>query len=121
MAIIKVTASGNYSVQVTDQYGCSKTSSCFNVTLTGLKRYTANMFGLKPNPAKGNVIVYHPAGLDNGSIEIYDITGRMLLTQSTSGSNSTNVNLTALAEGTYFVKVYENSKAIYRTKLILEK
>lgn len=60
-----------------------------------------------PNPAKNNVKV-SVSGSQNGSITLSDIAGRVIYQGQVNG-NETNIDLTKVANGVYFLKYVDNN------------
>ncbi|MEZ4917624.1 MAG: Ig-like domain-containing protein [Saprospiraceae bacterium] len=72
-----------------------------------------------PNPAQ-DVLNLHLNGQGKmESIQVFDITGRMLLEQNAFGSQSDQINLGALHDGMYLVRVRSLDGAVYTKKFQL--
>jgi type IX secretion system substrate protein len=73
-----------------------------------------------PNPAVDNVTVNIGNTVSAGTktIELYDINGKLVLGKNTDNS-STQLDLTSLSKGTYFVKVSDDSKKVVAVKMIM--
>ena len=97
------TATGDYKVTVTVG-GCSITSTCVTVTTLGTDSFTINS-GLKiyPNPTNSNVTVEF-ANLTNAKLQVIDINGKVLMTQSLNETNN-NINTNGLPAGMYMFKI----------------
>lgn len=72
--------------------------------------FKAGMLNIMPNPAKEKATVVY--ALDNSSnvtVSVYDLTGRLLLSNSlgkqAKGQHSTTVDLSGLSTGTFILKV----------------
>jgi pectate lyase len=71
-----------------------------------------------PNPAANFVAVSHPKAIVGASLRVLDAVGRNLITTEVSaGVNITNMNISALNPGNYFI-VYENGPNRLVTKLV---
>lgn len=71
-----------------------------------------------PNPSQGDLSV--TSNLKDCIFEVYDITGRNVLTQKLN-ENETKVNVSSLNNGTYLYKISKNGKTVKADKLILNK
>ena len=77
--------------------------------LTGIKSETTNnIISLYPNPSSGKVKIRLSDSklLDNGQIEIYNMTGKKVYGSEIKIQNS-DIDLTALPNGIYIVKIYD--------------
>lgn len=76
-------------------------------------------FDLYPNPAQNFVTISIDNEIvKNGSITIFDIEGRIVLTQSING-NSTILNTTNFAKGQYVVQMQNESAIIGKRQLVI--
>ncbi len=73
----------------------------------------ATEFKIYPNPTTGNVQLPQ---LDLERLEIYDLTGRLVLTQQQPGNN---VDLTDHPAGLYLLKMYAGNE-VYSAKIVKE-
>ena len=63
-------------------------------------------FSIYPNPAKGNIYIGWNEGMTgDASISIVDIAGREVMSQSVKVSGSTRVDVSALQQGVYLIKI----------------
>ena len=98
-------------------YGTSTVTGCTgNITTnvvvspcTGLNSKSVSLSGLSvyPNPSNGEFIVELNNGL-NKIIEVTDLTGRLVLT-NTSSKDKVNVSMANLANGVYYLKIQSNN------------
>ncbi len=95
------TASGNYSVQVTDSTGCSFFSSAFPFIYTGTPENISNSTKVYPNPSNGKFIVETITG--NKSVTLSDYTGRSLLQFDTKDKNFTIDISDKFSSGIYYL------------------
>jgi hypothetical protein len=69
---------------------------------------TDNGISIYPNPANNVVKILNDNNLNITNIEIVDLTGRVVLsTDKTDG-----IDISELAEGQYFVKIYGESTIV---------
>ncbi|MDO8998462.1 MAG: DUF2341 domain-containing protein [Bacteroidota bacterium] len=101
----------SYSVTGTDVNGCSNTFTISQSVspCTGIMSKTSTINGLLiyPNPNTGLFTI----DLNNNfikTIEIMDVTGRILLTK-TSSNEKIDFNINALVNGIYYVKIQSNN------------
>ncbi len=108
------TATGTSSIT-----GCTGTVSATIVVspCTGINQigFQNSMLSLSPNPSNGEFTIELNNGL-NKLIEVIDLTGRVLLTNSTS-NDKVNVNINYLANGIYYIKI-QSSNVIEVVKVI---
>ncbi len=74
-----------------------------------------NKISIYPNPAKDKFTI---TNLNNAKINIYNITGKIILSQESLSENS-NVDISHLKSGIYFVKI-KNNNSIITKKLVVE-
>jgi len=77
-----------------------------------------NYISLHPNPTNGALIVNSTTELQK--IEVMAITGQLLMSEVPS-STSQVLHLDHLANGVYFVNLYQNNRIVKREKIILNK
>ncbi len=105
-------ADGKYDVclLVNDLNGCKNTicdSVVIGPVLTGIKNVSAtvNDISLYPNPVTGRLTLSFNKPT-KPEIEIYDITGKVLLSEKTDDFSSiVPIDITSLTAGMYFVKI----------------
>jgi hypothetical protein len=97
---------------------------CYTLTVgstAGIETQKSNDVNLSvfPNPATDNVTI-NIGNTVSGTktIELYDITGKLVLARSTD-TNTAQVDLTSVSKGTYFVKVSDESKNVVAVKMIM--
>lgn len=81
-------------------------------SVTGISQVVAsNVFTVYPNPATDNLYIKNSeATNDLLNITIYDITGRAVSTYTTTNTE-TNISVSDLAPGQYFLKLYNTKSA----------
>ncbi len=60
-----------------------------------------------------------PATVSNLRVELYDMSGRMVSSETATNASRHTVNLAALPAGIYFCRVYDNDAAIYSDKIFV--
>jgi hypothetical protein len=85
------------------------------------KVYTSlkeNLLHIFPNPASQSVTIKLDLKYISGNIEVFDLYGRSVIYPKTFNSNQLNLDISHLANGTYFVKVVDLGGEIITKKLI---
>ena len=116
-----VYATGEYSVTVSNSYGC-ETSDSITVTIANsINGIDANSFvSIYPNPAHDKVFIELSEGYIDLKITLSDITGKTLsINTIQSNSNKYELNIADLASGTYLIQL-KNSEILLVKKLIVE-
>lgn len=76
-------------------------------------------YSIFPNPANNEFFIKNPNGFSNLKVTVFDISGKMLLSQSIE-NESNKIATSALSSGMYLVKLEDKSGAFYTTKLVIE-
>lgn len=99
------------------QYSTNGTTYYLYKDDTGISQTFENAaLVLYPNPARDFVTVSGLNGQENAkTLQVYDLFGRMVLSQKLSGTATTTINVSALATGFYQVRIGEQIE-----KLIVE-
>lgn len=72
---------------------------------------------ISPNPSSGQFTI---DGIEeNVFIEVFDITGRLILSESITGNNNT-IDLTSKEKGVYIYRITDNKKGILQGKFIIK-
>ncbi len=79
----------------------------FNSPLSVNERSSKNTIKLFPNPATNQISITTPSQ-ERASIEILDLCGKAVLTETIEGGRS-SVNIKSLAKGPYIVRIIQNS------------
>ena len=102
---------GTYSVTITDDNGCTTTLNDIVVQPSAsLDELEDALFVVYPNPTNGmvNIVLKNPI-VDEVSIRVTDVTGRIVYNSDLEGL-SFNIDLSAAADGTYFLHVATDTK-----------
>lgn len=93
---------GNYMVEVTNQYGCSTFSDVYSY-IVNIADYIGNNFMLYPNPFSEHIdLVFQKDS--NYKIRLMDLLGKEVLTTTVTGTRY-SISTSALPSGTYLLKV----------------
>ena len=119
-ATISVTASGTYSVSVSNVAGCSNTDEVI-VTLqdcAGIEE-TQIFANIYPNPTSGIVNIELSLILNNAKIQLVDLQGKILFTNSEFNGQNLMLDLNSLTAGMYLLQIEQNNQ-ISQFRLIKE-
>ena len=103
-----ITQNGSYYVAVTNSFGCSSQSASINITSTNISTINSesNSINVYPNPSKGQF--YFPNLENKNQIEVYDVTGRLII--QISAKDPTNIiDISTKDNGVYFYKIIGNN------------
>ncbi len=79
---------------------------------------TGSSIALYPNPANASATIQSSATLEK--IELISITGKLISSEKASGDQH-QLDLSALANGVYFVAVYDANQKVTRKKLVVQR
>ena len=100
---------GVYTVEMTDSFGCVHTSNNFNVNL-GIYEVTDVAWTIYPNPASDLLHIQLDSNLPVESIQITDLSGRVILSEPWSGELLQTIPISELSAGYYTVKIRSGSR-----------
>lgn len=109
-----------YRVYAQNANGNSAFSNTANITasgISGLDRVTSEDIQIYPNPSSGRYIVNIPTDWQGSRATIYDITGRVLISERVE--RAAVFDLSEVGRGCYFIRI-EDGERIMQQKLILE-
>jgi hypothetical protein len=112
---------GTYSVLVTDVYGCVNQSPPFVVTTVSIEDISAGQIVILTDAAAGFVSVHLNSGYYKDGMAIItftDLMGRNVITRKCGKHEE--INIEALANGVYIVKV-EGTQTIFKRKIIISR
>lgn len=108
---------GSYAVEINDN-GCIDTSDCILINSLGFSQSNnENDISYFPNPAKNQVVI-SAADLITG-LEVYDLSGKLMLSQKKIGATTYALDLTAQDAGIYIVRIYCDDQ-VFNFKLVNE-
>jgi hypothetical protein len=106
----EATVDGNYAVIITSGT-CSATSDCINVIVLGISSYeTSLIVSLYPNPVKDYLMMEIEQPQGEIYVQIVNMVGQIVVSDTYAQSNSTELNISTLAAGVYTMKVRCNKK-----------
>jgi len=112
---VAITASGIYTVTVTDANGCigSDTVTAIVNGCSSLNKYADNLVSIFPNPSSGMFIVSLPDA--NAVASVFDLTGKKVATFNLSNTKS-QIDLSAFTDGIYFIEI-TTAQGVFRKKI----
>ena len=111
-----VTSAGNYAV-IIEQDGCVDTSACFLFDDARLDENDGPTVIINPNPSTNNIHVILGEEWINVSIELTDLSGRIVFKGDYTSSHTIDIDLSRLAAGEYILTV-KNVEATVHQKVI---
>ncbi|MDP4586619.1 MAG: T9SS type A sorting domain-containing protein, partial [Flavobacteriales bacterium] len=102
------TENGDYSVQITTADGCSATSETENIIVIGVHDAVFDLLRLYPNPFEDMFMI------DGGNalvreIYVYDLTGRIVYSQSNINQNTVVIDGASWSNGAYLISIATES------------
>lgn len=107
-----------------DSIGIPNSGSANNVVFyvlpTGVQSPEQNVANPAfPNPATESSRIVIKKNVQNGTCEVYDMTGKLISSKNFSG-NSCEVGRDMLAEGTYMVIIHEGEAVIFQGEIVFK-
>jgi len=119
-----ITESGNYSVKVTNQGGCSSISDKINAIKTSIENIS-DIEGLNiyPNPSSGSFILeFKPNALNKRyTIKIYNVLNQLIYFKELKQTNTQikeNIDIGQNAPGNYYLHLISDNKLTIKTIII---
>jgi hypothetical protein len=97
------TVTGSYAVVVTNASGCSDTSSCLTIDLSGLDVKDITKISVQPNPSWGMFNITSDKVLI-GTLTVTDASGRIITTEALNGLTKT-IDLSSAVTGVYYFTI----------------
>jgi len=88
---------------------------------TGIEETRSSSAGIQvyPNPANNTLNVQLEKFVNNGTLTMFDMSGKIVLSQAIN-SNSAKINLSSLTAGNYILRLVENGQASAGVKVVKE-
>lgn len=107
---IPIQGSGVYTVEVTDNNGCTSVSDPYEVTLVGISEQEENGISIWPNPVSDVLNIQVASDAKNYWIELFSTDGKLIGRSGQSdGTSLHRIDLSALANGVYVIRYFDNS------------
>lgn len=82
--------------------------------------FGTNKILISPNPAKNQITVENSNAVEIVSIKLFDITGKLLLTENNLNTSSKTINTSSLTAGMYIIVVEDATGNQLKSKVIIE-
>ena len=82
--------------------------------------FSKSGLSLSPNPAKESFSIKSTSDILFSKIEIYDVTGKLLLSKKLEPVTESSVSVANITKGMYLVTVENQTGNRYNSKLIIE-
>ncbi len=100
---------GTYYARATGN-GCpSLPSNMLQVSLLNIGSYNLDAVQIYPNPTSGNLVLDWGSTKVNVTVDIYTATGQRIMQQSVKNASRHNMDLSAIANGIYFVTIRDEA------------
>lgn len=117
---IMLTANGEYTVEVTSEFGCVTTSEPFTVLTTDLASAGTLAMGVMPNPFDDHTDILFSERISAGSVlDLLDMNGRIVRSLSVSGTRRVTMDRSDLVEGLYTLRLVTPEGELAMTKLAI--
>lgn len=112
-----VTEDGSYYVEITKN-GCTSISNCEVISGLSTKSLTIEEIDIYPNPTSGNITVALPKAYANTTIEVIDVTGKIIDIIHFDNQTNNEINLRG-ETGIYTLKISTNEGIVVRKITLL--
>jgi PKD repeat protein len=119
-----VAAVGSYTVEVTNTFACSATSTATNITTTGIDAIANNVIvNIFPNPSDGMVTINFPYKSEHTVINIINGIGQQVYMEEITDcpENCTRtVDMKSFKNGIYLIKIVSNENSFTKKVLLMK-
>lgn len=77
-------------------------------------------FTMTPNPAKNTFTIKNTSNLQANTVEVFDLTGKLLVFQPFNNSTENTIGIENLSSGMYVVSIMDSNGDKYTSKLVVE-
>jgi hypothetical protein len=111
---------GCYTVQITDNNGCSKSyTTCISFSTKVDELLTGTTISIYPNPSNGVFTISNTTVIDKLDITVTNALGQTVISESAKNTNQLQIDLSKMSKGVYYLKATSN-EGNKLFKLILE-
>ncbi|MCX6272617.1 MAG: T9SS type A sorting domain-containing protein [Bacteroidetes bacterium] len=110
-------SSGNYAV-IISQAGCSDTSVCYYIDVTGYNEVADIQAHIFPNPVTDQVRIELDKGYTSVNVSLYDAIGRIVLKQYFNSCNNITLPLYQVQNGIYTLQIQLPDGHLTRTRIV---
>jgi PKD repeat protein len=111
----------SYYVCITDAAGCSSCSDTILYAPEGVHEFNlSEAFNVYPNPVHGKVVISNTAGLTKSTLQIIDVSGRMIKNESIYFiQDKAEMSVEEIAKGSYVLQLLDDKQQIiFSTQLV---
>ena len=90
------------------------------VETLGNNEFNTTTIGLYPNPAKDSFTISNTGAESITQISIYEVSGKMVYSQTKSFDNITTIDVSDFAKGIYLVEIVSENKVKLTKKLVIK-
>ena len=111
------------SVTVTNSNGCvdADTIEITFTSFTGTNNFTQTSFiSLQPNPTSGIVSIIFPSVVKDAEIEIFNIQGKMMLSEKVKDIVTKQIDMSGIAKGAYTIRITTNNQIVNKKLIVNE-
>ena len=120
-AELELNATGEYTVSVTSEYGCTAISAPYLYISTGLSEAAGLAFTMQPNPFTEQLRLDFGDPLPTGSyIELIDAQGHLVRTVPASGRSTVTLHREGLAAGVYLLRVAGMDATLSEQRVVVQ-
>lgn len=94
-------------------------SRLYDPTLN-IDQFSKNGLSFYPNPAKTEIFIKNISDTSLSKISIFDLTGKLVLTQSMQNEEISSVNIAKLTSGLYLITLEDFTGNQYKSKVVVE-
>jgi len=106
----------NYSIDV--QGTNSDTTITYSANPLGIQNVANQALQISPNPASEFVTVGFPSGTELNRVEVLDLSGRVVSTETVNGkSNRLTISTSTFTNGLYIIRAVDTKGAVVTTKV----
>jgi hypothetical protein len=93
-------------------------TACNACVPNGVTNIASESFSVSPNPTSGILQISNATSIEK--IEVRDLLGRVLMTQTSSATNQASIDLTGFSNGILIVEVYDKTGVITAKRIVKE-
>jgi glucose/arabinose dehydrogenase len=115
-------SSGELYIAVANQYSPTTPSVIYKIIDTSLSisEFDKAGFSVFPNPAKDSFTIKSSTAIFAKNLELYDVSGKLLLSQSLNESPENTISISNLTKGMYIITIETSTGNRYNSKLLVE-
>jgi alpha-tubulin suppressor-like RCC1 family protein len=102
--------SGNYSVEVGLNNGCSSLSESYTIGINSISDFTSNQILVYPNPAHNVLFIRNNSAYQNLEIVIRDQIGKTVYQSKSSIQEVLSIDLENLKTGNYYISILSDAQ-----------